>query len=96
MKWQLTTWKAPRKKKPPWDRLKGKVLLEVFFNWSGTSHGIHSIVIANKYHYNEILDHLRSSICCNRPELWHRINWLLLHDNALAHSSVLVQEDLAK
>ena len=50
----------------------------------------------NKIHYEEILGRLRDSIRRKRPEFWHRKNWLLLHDNAPAHRSVFVQEELAR
>jgi histone-lysine N-methyltransferase SETMAR len=48
------------------------------------------------HHHKEILRRLRNSVCCKHPELWHRKNWLLLHNNAPAHRSVLVQEELAQ
>ncbi|KAJ4425331.1 hypothetical protein ANN_28251 [Periplaneta americana] len=48
----------------------------------------------DKILYKEILGRLSNSIRRKRPELWHRKNWLLLHDNAPAHRSILVQEEL--
>jgi histone-lysine N-methyltransferase SETMAR len=73
-------------------------MLEQFFDSSGIIHMefIPERVTLNKHRYEEILHRLRSSIRCKRPELWRRKNWLLLHDNAPAHRSVLVQEELAK
>jgi hypothetical protein len=50
----------------------------------------------NKHHHKEFLHRLCNSIRRMHPELWHRKNWLLLHDNTPAHCSVLVQEELAK
>jgi hypothetical protein len=52
----------------------------------------------NNHYYMEILCHLCNSIksSCKHPELWLRKNCLLLHENALAYPSVLVQEELAK
>ncbi|KAJ4431310.1 hypothetical protein ANN_19907 [Periplaneta americana] len=50
----------------------------------------------DKILYKEILGRLRNSLRRKRPELWHRKNWLLLHDNAPAHRSILVQEELAR
>ena len=52
--------------------------------------------IVNKTRYKEILGSLRDSVGRKRPELWRRKNWLFLHDNALAHRSSLVQEELAR
>ncbi|KAJ4425780.1 hypothetical protein ANN_27405 [Periplaneta americana] len=50
----------------------------------------------DKILYKEILGRISNSIRRKRPELWHRKNWLLLHDNAPAHRSILVQEELAR
>jgi hypothetical protein len=97
----LATWKlssSPRKKKLQQDRSKGKMMLELFFDSSGIVHMefIPEGAIVNKHHYKEIFRRPRNSIRCKRPELWCRKNWLLLHDNAPAHHSVLVQEEVAK
>ena len=50
----------------------------------------------NKTRYKEILGRLHDSIRCKRSEVRRRKNWLLLHDNAPAHRSLLVQEELAR
>jgi hypothetical protein len=73
-------------------------MLELFFDSSGIIHMefIPGGATVNKHRYKEILRLLCSSICRKRPELWSRKNWLLIHDNAPAHHSVLVQEELAK
>ena len=65
------------------------------FKWN-CSHGIHPGGTVNKTCYKEILGRLRDSICRKRPEIWFRKNWLLIHDNAPAHRSALVQEEVAK
>jgi hypothetical protein len=72
-------------------------LLELFFDSSGIVH-MEFIpgATVNKHPYKEILRHLCNSICHKCLELWRRKNWLLLNDNAPAHHSVLVQEELAK
>jgi hypothetical protein len=97
LKRQSATWKSPslsRKKKSRQDRSKGKVTLELFFDSSGIVHMefIPEGVTVNKHHYKEILHCLHSSVHHKHSELWHRKNWLLLHGNAPAHCSVLVQE----
>jgi hypothetical protein len=92
----LVIWKlpsSPRKKKPQQYRSKGKVMLELFF--------IHMEFITegasvSKHCYKEIIHRLCSSVHHKHPVLLHKKNWLLLHDNAPAHQSVLVQEELAK
>jgi hypothetical protein len=97
----LATWKSPsspRKKKQRQDRPKGKVIIELFFDSSGIvpMEFIPEGATINKHCYKEILCLLCSSIYCKCPELWHRKNWLLLHNSVPAHCSVLVQEELAK
>ncbi|UYV65463.1 hypothetical protein LAZ67_3004436 [Cordylochernes scorpioides] len=39
---------------------------------------------------------LREAICQKHPDLWKNKNWLLHHDNAPAHTSLLVRDFLAK
>lgn len=77
---------------------QGKVMLELFFGSLGIVHMefIPHGAIVNKDRYKEILICLLDSIHRKRPELWCRKNWLLLHENAPAHRSVLVQEELAR
>lgn len=101
LKRQSATWKSPvspKRKIPRQDRSKGKVMLELFFDSLGIVHMefIPQGATVNKTRYKEILRRLRDSIRRKRPELWRRKNWLLLHDNAPAHRSVLVQEELAR
>jgi hypothetical protein len=77
---------------------KGKAMFELFFNSSGNVHVefIPEEATVNKHRYKEIFRRLRNSTRHKRPELWRRKNWLMLHDNAPAHHSMLVQEELAK
>jgi histone-lysine N-methyltransferase SETMAR len=73
-------------------------MLQLFFDSSGIVHMefIPEEVTVNKHCYKEILHRLLNTICRKHPELWHRKNWLLLHNNTPAHCSVLVQKELAK
>jgi histone-lysine N-methyltransferase SETMAR len=73
-------------------------MFELFFNSSGIVHleFIPEGGTVNKHRYKEILHRLHNSIHRKCPELWYRKNWLLLHDSAPAHRSVLVQEKLPK
>jgi hypothetical protein len=96
LKRQSATWESPsspRKEKPRQDRSKCKVMLELFFDSFGIVHleFIPEGATGNKHCYKKILCRLCNSIYHKRPELWHRKNWLLLHDNTPAHRSVLVQ-----
>ena len=50
----------------------------------------------NKEYYLEVMGRLREAIQKKRPELWKNNSWLSHHDNAPAHSSLLVRNFLAK
>src|SRR5215469_6301242 len=43
-----------------------------------------------------LLRRLRENVRRRRPELWREETWLLHHDNAPSHTSVLTQQFLAK
>ena len=42
----------------------------------------------------EVLKRLRDRVRCVRPALWERRQWILHHDNAPAHSALIVHEFL--
>ena len=75
-----------------------KVLLTVFFDYHGVVHQEFSRQgrMVNKEFYLEVMRRLREVIWKKRPELWKNNSWLLHHDNAPAHSSLLVRNFLAK
>ncbi|UYV68238.1 hypothetical protein LAZ67_5003570 [Cordylochernes scorpioides] len=50
----------------------------------------------NKEYYLQVMRNLREAIRQKRPDLWKNKNWLLRHDNAPAHTSLLVRAFLAK
>ncbi|UYV85114.1 hypothetical protein LAZ67_X004615 [Cordylochernes scorpioides] len=50
----------------------------------------------NKEFHLQVMRNLREAICQKRPDWWKNKNWLLHHDNAPAHTSLLVREFLAK
>ena len=52
--------------------------------------------IFNKEYYLEVMCRLRKAIYQKRTELWKNQSWILRHDNAPAHTSMLVREFLAK
>jgi hypothetical protein len=52
--------------------------------------------MVNKQLYQEVLVHLRDALHRKRPELWENQNWMLLHDNAPAHTSLLIHIYVAK
>ncbi|UYV66949.1 hypothetical protein LAZ67_4003429 [Cordylochernes scorpioides] len=50
----------------------------------------------NKEYYLQVMRNLREAIRQKCPDLWKNKNWLLHHDNAPAHTSLLVRDFLAK
>ena len=100
-KMQLSQWMgkgSPRPKKAQMSQSKIMVMWVVFFDWKGTVH--HEFVpcgqMINKQLYQEVLAHLTDAVCRKRPELWENQTWMLHHDNALAHVSLLIFSYLAK
>jgi len=98
---QSSQWKQPeesRPKKARQVRSNVKVLLTVFFDYNGAVHREflpqgHTV---NKEYYLEVTRRLREAIRKKRPELWNNQSWILHHDNAPAHISLLVRDFLAK
>ncbi|UYV65531.1 hypothetical protein LAZ67_3004610 [Cordylochernes scorpioides] len=98
---QSSQWKLPhepRPKKARQVRSNVKVLLTVFFDCRGVVH--HEFLpqgrTVNKEYYLQVLRNLREAIRQKRPDLWKNKIWLLHHDNAPAHTSLLLRDFLAK
>ncbi|UYV68154.1 hypothetical protein LAZ67_5003213 [Cordylochernes scorpioides] len=98
---QSSQWKLPhelRPKKARQIRSNVKALLRVFFDCRGVVH--HEFLpqgrTVNKEYYLQVMRNLREAIRQKRPDLWKNKNWLLHHDNAPAHTSLLVRDFLAK
>ncbi|UYV78131.1 hypothetical protein LAZ67_16000211, partial [Cordylochernes scorpioides] len=98
---QSSQWKLPhepRPKKARQVRSNVKVLLTVFFDCRGVVH--HEFLpqgrTVNKEYYLQVMRNLREAIRQKHPDLWKNKNWLLHHDNAPAHTSLLVRDFLAK
>ncbi|UYV71132.1 RAD54L2 [Cordylochernes scorpioides] len=98
---QSSQWKLPhepRPKKVRQVRSNVEVLLTVFFDFRGVVH--HEFLpqgrTVNKEYYLQVMRNLREAIRQKRPDLWKNKNWLLHHDNAPAHTSLLVRDLLAK
>ena len=74
------------------------MILVVFFDWKGIVHHefVPSGLIVNKQLYQEVLAHLRHAVRWKRTELWENQTWMLHHDNALDHASLLIRSYLAK
>ncbi|UYV70083.1 hypothetical protein LAZ67_7001725 [Cordylochernes scorpioides] len=98
---QSSQWKLPhepRPKKARQVRSNVNVLLTVFFDCRGVVH--HEFLpqgrTVNKEYYLQVMRNLREAIRQKRPDLWKNKNWLLHHDNASAHTSLLVRDFFAK
>jgi len=70
----------------------------VFFDWKGIVH--HEFVprgqMVNKQLCQEVLARLRNAVRRGSRELWEKQTWMLHHDNAPAHASLLIRSYLAK
>jgi len=90
---------SPRPKKKACQSLSNvKVMLIVFFYWKGIVH--YQFVsrggTVNKEFYLNVLKRLREAVRRKRPEAWTNNTWMLHHDNAPAHASLLIREFLTK
>jgi len=69
-----------------------------FFYWKGIVH--HEFLlrgqIVNKQLNHEVLSRLRDAVRRKSPELWENQTWMLHHDNAPAHASLLICTYMAK
>ena len=69
-----------------------------FFYWQGILH--YEFVprgeTVNKEFYLNVLKCLREAVRRQRPEAWTNNTWMLHHDNAPAHASLLIPEFLTK
>ena len=85
---------SPRPQKARHSRSNMKVMLIVFFDWKGiVCYGfVPRGETVNKEFYLNILKRLREAVRRKRPEAWTNNTWLLHHDNAPAHVSLLIRE----
>ena len=99
-KMQSSQWvgkSSPRPKKARQSRYNVKVMLIVFL-LEGIVH--HEFVprgeTVNKEFYLKVMKRLREAVRRKRPEAWTNKTWMLHHDDAPAHASLLIREFLAK
>ena len=52
--------------------------------------------MVNKEFYLNVLKRLKEAVRRKRPDAWTKNTWLLHHDNAPAHASLLIREFLTK
>ena len=98
---QSSQWRhssSPRPKKARQVRSNVKVMLTVFFDFNGIVH--HEFLsrgqTVNQEYYLQVQRRLHEAIRKKRPDLWKNNSWLLHHDNAPAHTSLLARDFLAK
>ena len=86
----------PKKARQIWSNVK--VLLTVFFDFNGVVH--HEFLpqgrSVNKEYYYEVMRRLRKAIRQKRTKNSKNESWILHHDNAPAHTLMLVYEFLVK
>jgi len=77
---------------------KIKEMLVLFFYWKGIfpREFVPRGQMVNKQFYQEVLARLRDFVLIKMPELWENQTWMLHHDNAPAHVSLLISIYLAK
>ena len=87
-------WKgSPRPINARMSRSEIKVMLVLYFDWKGIVHRefVPSGQMVNGQLYQEGLARLRGAVRRKRPELWENQPWMLRHDNAPSHSSLLIR-----
>lgn len=100
-KQQSSQWKSPgspRPKKARQVKSKVKSMIIVFFDTKGIVHKefVPPNQTVNSAYYCDVLRRLRENVRRRRPELWRQGNWLLHHDNAPCHTSLLTRTFLAQ
>jgi len=100
-KQQSTQWKtpsSPRPKKAGQVRSNIKSMLIIFLDIQGIVHKkfVPPGQTLNGKFYCEVLRQLRENVRRKRSEMWKNGNWLLHHNNAPAHTSLIVREFLIK
>jgi len=89
---------SPRPKKARQVRSNVKAMLITFFDFRGIVHRkwVSQGHTVNQYFYLVVMKRLCENVRKKRPESWKSGSWMLHHDNALAHSSLLIRQFLAK
>ena len=98
---QSSQWKSPtspRPKKARQVKSNLKSMIITFFDIKGivNKEFVPTGRTVNSGFYYEVLWTLREKACRHLPQLWREQTWLLHHDNAPSHTSVLTHQFLAK
>ena len=88
----------PKPKKSRQSRSKIKVMLTVFFDYRGVVHYefLPTGQTVNKEYYLSVMRRLREAIRKKRKNLWEDNSWFLHHDNAPAHTALIIRDHFAK
>jgi len=91
---QLSQWVGKSSPRP----IRSNVMLIVFFDWKGIVRRefVPRGETVNREFYFKVMKRLREAVRRKRPEAWTNKTWMLHHDNAPAHASLLIREFLAK
>ena len=76
-----------------------KSMLIIFFDIRGIVHKEFvppGQTVNGNFFYCEVLKRMRENVKHKRPGMWKNGDWLLHHDNAPAHTSLVVSEFLTK
>ena len=100
-KQQSSQWKSstsPRPKKARQLKSNVKSMIITFFDVKGIVHKefVPTGQTVNSRFYCDILRWLRENMRRCRPKLWREQTWLLHHDNAPSHTSILTHQFLVK
>jgi transposase len=98
---QSMEWRSPSSPRPKNSRLlksKIKTMLIAFFDINGIIHKefVPEGQTVNSEFYEQVLLRLLQRIVRVRPQLYRSGQWMLLHDNAPAHSSIRIRQLLAR
>jgi len=85
----------PKKARHVWNNVNS--MLIIFFENEGIVHKefVPKGQMVNGKLYCDVLRRMRENIQCKHPDKWRNNSWVLHHDKALAHASLIVRQSLA-
>ena len=100
-KQESSQWKSPTSPRPKKSRRVKSNVNSMIATFSDVKGIVHKEFVptgqnVNSGFYCEVLRRLHENVRRRRPKLWREQTWLLHHDNAPSHTSVLTQQFLAK
>ena len=94
--WKKPGSPRPKKAKRTWSQKK--VMLITFFDSKDLIHYkfLENGQTVNSSFYIEVLRRFREKLCKKRPDMWQSGDWILQHDGASSHSSMLTRGHMEK